>query len=678
MSCFTNRRYQFNAVYSWEDNSAYLPYKPVTKDDTQGIIVANHYNRSTRIKVYFGEYNKIEDYSRMSIHRFKNFIEIVLRHDYRPGSVRFEDFIKEQGEAGNVFSSVSMNDVDQVASVDICGYTFYGGLCTDYSTTISSCMKEIGKNAPIYANNIKEISKLDVPYVTKYTCTDWYGYYNKVIKNENIFEDFSDLLGVPAKNPVDRIIYEGFGRIVIYTYLPAAQCDATEFIVIDGDAWNIRDTGEYIDKDTGAIERQSRDWLFGHNYFMCEECNKYHHADNMHTAYGSHYSNYICDDCINKGIANGTLDYCDACEDLYYTDCLRARGGRLLCGACRRTSGINGYYHKPAPKFYLSADPDDYLDETGNEDKDWEHKDLYFGVEWEMEQEDGDEDETYDFVSDVHEELGDFFYCKHDGSLNDTGVEVVSYPLSYDTAKVMFYKLEALMRDHNMAGSRNCGVHVHINRDYFGNDSILYNGEMCYLMAKFENWTDDIAQRDYSEWAELVEVAQKVKSTDDGVINYDEYFRSIVDNYSGRYHSINKENFATLEFRIFHSGSLAYETLESIECVKYICEYVHDHTPKEVFDTEQFGGFRPCMAWNMTIVKPFHVGDHVKVIAGRNRGATGTIVRRVVNESRYGEWIIEFDSCCGWADSNVYHDGEDEPVTLNGMKVYEINISKII
>ena len=63
-------------------------------------------------------------------------------------------------------------------------------------------------------------------------------------------------------------------------------------------------------------------------------------------------------------------------------------------------------------------------------------------------------------------------YCKHDGSLEDNGVEIVTHPcsLEYHTHELGWEQVIGTARSHDYESHNagTCGLHVHVNRTFFG------------------------------------------------------------------------------------------------------------------------------------------------------------------------------------------------------------------
>ena len=148
-------------------------------------------------------------------------------------------------------------------------------------------------------------------------------------------------------------------------------------------------------------------------------------------------------------------------------------------------------------------------------------------------------------------------YIKHDGSLRD-GFEIVSQPatLKYHTTKIPWQAaFDYLRRNGYRSGSTStCGLHIHVNRLYFGKtEDEIVNNE-AKLLWFFETY-----------WRKLVIFSRRKPEQISrwcaryGHTNFEQ---AIEDNRDSRYYALNFRNFATDEIRLF-KGTLVYSIFEA-------------------------------------------------------------------------------------------------------------------
>lgn len=108
-----------------------------------------------------------------------------------------------------------------------------------------------------------------------------------------------------------------------------------------------------------------------------------------------------------------------------------------------------------------------------------------FGVEMEVEF-NSDEDRE-----DFTDKTSNWFYCERDGSLCDSGCEIITVPLlPSDAKKISFWEpLTSYLEECANASSR-CGLHVHISRSILGDGDVFnYNlGKLLY--AYHHHWAE--------------------------------------------------------------------------------------------------------------------------------------------------------------------------------------------
>jgi len=151
--------------------------------------------------------------------------------------------------------------------------------------------------------------------------------------------------------------------------------------------------------------------------------------------------------------------------------------------------------------------------------------------------------------------LGDTnVYCKHDGSIAN-GFEIVTHPCTYEYHQQLPYKtlfkhlVNLKYRSHDV---NTCGLHIHINRNYFAKDKLTQDLNISKLLYIFEKYWDKIvliARRDSNGYA------QRFFLKEDETI-LDMYAKS---KNSNKYGVINLKHKDTVEIRIF-KGTLNYDT----------------------------------------------------------------------------------------------------------------------
>ena len=292
---------------------------------------------------------------------------------------------------------------------------------------------------------------------------------------------------------------------------------------------------------------------------MCEEC----YANNV----------TFCDHCNTEiwrdsAESDGQITLCGRCYDNYYSvcqDCGRFLGNDegyydddsdyYYCRTCYdrlNNNSIRSYSYKPEPLFYGSGS-------------------LYMGVELEVDKGGEDNDNAGEVLQIGNSDDKRRIYCKHDGSLYE-GFEIVSHPMSLDYHKnempwhdIFDKALELGYKSHN---TESCGLHVHCNRDAFGDtvdDQDAGIGRVVFFVEKHWNELVRFSRRkedNLNRWAaRYATISATTKET----------YKKAKGKCMGRYVAVNLMNYETIEFRIFR-GTLRYNTfIATLQLVAQIC-----------------------------------------------------------------------------------------------------------
>ena len=240
---------------------------------------------------------------------------------------------------------------------------------------------------------------------------------------------------------------------------------------------------------------------------------------------------------------------CPTCESERYSTCPECRqtranrdfvtleGGRSICRACANTIACRC---DECGRWHLIDEASHITDRHGDGDAAAARILQEFGSDW--------------------------LYFKRDGSLDD-GVELVTHPISPAVmmsdevrgmwARISEIALEEGLRSHD---TRTCGLHVHVNRDYFGKGALAQ--EMAELklntiadrffepLTIFSRRNRDLLHR----WAKR----PMLPRTEDGWRKRAKCCHDM--SCTDRYRAVNVTNEATIEFRLFR-GTLKVDTL---------------------------------------------------------------------------------------------------------------------
>ena len=208
-----------------------------------------------------------------------------------------------------------------------------------------------------------------------------------------------------------------------------------------------------------------------------------------------------------------------------------------------------------------------------------------FGVELEI-----DDGCDHEVVSGALADLNLPIYMKHDGSLGEEGVEIVTHPcsLAYHQYQLRWKEICRVSKNHGYSSESagTCGLHIHVGRDQMAGDDYdrkTVAANLVILASRLWNKLVDFSRRDDSqleEWANAPDI---------DIFDYedeDDLRRAALDTRGdGRYQAVNLCNRNTVEFRIFR-GTLNRDTIiASIQLVSNLTKYAMTHTPEECRDT---------------------------------------------------------------------------------------------
>lgn len=176
-----------------------------------------------------------------------------------------------------------------------------------------------------------------------------------------------------------------------------------------------------------------------------------------------------------------------------------------------------------------------------------------------------------------------YIYYMLDGSIRN-GLEMISQPSTflfynkyYSEYKTLFNYIKSL----GFESRRSCGLHIHFNKDYFMDESKMYN-EYCkeneekllMIVEKFWKQLVYISKRQYSRierWSNKFDKTPKeiVENMDYGI-------------FENKYHVLNFNNSSTIEFRLYSSTLDVDEFFCYLELYKNIVEAAKKLTKEEI------------------------------------------------------------------------------------------------
>lgn len=302
-------------------------------------------------------------------------------------------------------------------------------------------------------------------------------------------------------------------------------CDDNEYYYCENCAYDELMWCEYTDEyhliENMVKLQDSDEWVYEdyakRNFYQCSQCGDwYKYFDNL---YEDNCHDLYCESCYNNGWGNFSNDNC---LDDYH----------------------DSHYNRNIEFF-------DMENETRNSTP-------YMGFELEV-------DEGYtDYIDDTIYNIAnlfprEYFAFEKDGSL-DNGWENISQPASLNYHLYKLPEYQCMFKHIKDAGYKShdagtCGLHIHIDKKYFGNKLDSSEAKLVYLFQK--HWNNFLR---FSRRTEYQTTQWAGRYDNEGSLS------NIVKNGKSkclsRYKAVNLTNDNTIEIRLWR-GTLNIETFEA-------------------------------------------------------------------------------------------------------------------
>lgn len=206
----------------------------------------------------------------------------------------------------------------------------------------------------------------------------------------------------------------------------------------------------------------------------------------------------------------------------------------------------------------------------------------YMGIELEVDK-GGELDESataFEQCFTIHDDP-EFLMFETDGSIDD-GFEIITNPatLAYHKAIRQSYEngFRALVRlGYRSFNTNTCGMHIHVNRNFFGRSKTKQNENIEKVVAISEKFYDEMLVFSRRDEESARSWARKWEDEPHEIIENMEN-----DNLYTRYACVNLRNTNTIEFRIFKGTMNPNSFFASLELVHNICVYAKSHTLADI------------------------------------------------------------------------------------------------
>ena len=355
-------------------------------------------------------------------------------------------------------------------------------------------------------------------------------------------------------DPIDH--EEGESLYIDYENYCSSDCarDAGYECCDECGEWYTRDDGEEIEQWTGRYTTYynfcSERCAVDHGFRRCENCDEWVHEDYTHEVRTSNGWEVWCENCGEDTFT------CERCDNTYSEDLY---GGDGLCERCynRNISGLHEYGWTPILTYY-GITPGHYTRNT-----------PLLGIE--LETDSGEDRRAYVQALSELDGFNERFWMTKDSSLNN-GVEITSHPmtLAYHEEIVEMYRaFYTVARRYGYVShnSGNCGLHVHVNREFFGQNKAVQDAggyKMLRALQRFERQFTIFSRRQNNDWCGYRTREDFTPKKKAGHIEYSmrDMLRKANTASANYEHSqcLNFQHGQTFEFRIFR-GTLKTETL---------------------------------------------------------------------------------------------------------------------
>ena len=400
--------------------------------------------------------------------------------------------------------------------------------------------------------------------------------------------DCAEAAGYKRCEDCDEWVREEDGYVTADGKFICEDCrDNGDYSVCD-DCDEIVDLDETFDINPGMRGERLVCSCCADDYQRCDDCGNLFDDEHVHS---DEYDTVVCDDCYDRSWYT-----CVNCGRLVRSDeVLFDCNDDPVCEDCYdegNRESFHDYGYKPDPEFqFRSSELSKLASEQGRVVSSYEAQDFAptFGVELEV-----DRGDDHNGLADELEELDEPIYMKHDGSLGDEGVEIVTHPcsLSFHMYELRWAEISRVCESHGFKShdTTTCGLHIHVGRRCLGSDSYERKttaAKLVWLTVRFQNELTAFSRRKAEQlerWASFPCLDYEDHCHDELSLRE----AALQTERDGRYQAINLCPSETVEFRFFR-GTLKRSTLiASIQLISNMVKYAMTHTLEECADKAEW------------------------------------------------------------------------------------------
>lgn len=183
-----------------------------------------------------------------------------------------------------------------------------------------------------------------------------------------------------------------------------------------------------------------------------------------------------------------------------------------------------------------------------------------------------------------------YLYYMLDGSVKN-GLEMISQPSTFNfylKNKNIFENIFNNIINEGYVASNRCGLHFHINKDYFDNNyqSDLFYSKIQNLLTLCDKFWPNFVSFSNRKKINLDKWAHKFNTSPKDIVNgiVNKNKQGIYSNYFSKYTAINLNHSDTIEFRIFSSTLNIEDFYSLLEFIKNIAETVKNKNNEYIKD----------------------------------------------------------------------------------------------
>lgn len=296
---------------------------------------------------------------------------------------------------------------------------------------------------------------------------------------------------------------------------------------------------------------------------------------------------YDAHECVNCNILipDGDANWsegdaiCESCTNRYYTYCGNCGEYWRDDNVCRHLESeadeweddddrtIHDYSYQPTLKWFVKDIETNTIVKTNRTG--FISSNPFMGFELEVEA----NNNRYGIAEKLLQQIGDWAYLKHDGSL-DNGFEIVSHPHTLSAYNLRNWNWIQWLTNQDVSSwdTNTCGLHVHINKSAFLNSGHIWR--FTNLVLYNRNEAARLAGRRDSRWASFSREYKQVGNILKGVQSPE------------RYTAVNLSPYRTIEVRMFRGSLHEPRVRAALEFVNANFEYTKPLTSHDVLKND--------------------------------------------------------------------------------------------